>query len=493
MPPCDTSPVILWFREDLRLDDHPGVAAALACGRPILPLYIWDDSLATRPLGAASRWWLKRSLEALSEDLRKIESRLILAQGDPAIILGYIANKYNVKTIFCSTNFDPVTEDRDVHIRQHVLGQHIDLKIFNSTLLAPANSLKTKSNKSYRVFTPFGQAMIDRGFVPVDKLPTHSAKSWPKTPHWPESLVLGELPLGDTKTRSGADWAAGFNIFTPGERGARQALDRFIAHGLHDYAEGRDRPDRRATSGLSPHLRFGEISPRRLLHDIEDAARQDRRLAEGAARFRMELLWREFCYGLLAQQPRLHNVNFRSDFNDFPWRDDETGFHAWTRGETGYPLVDAGMRQLWQTGWMHNRVRMVAASFLVKHLLIDWRRGEQWFWDCLVDADPANNPANWQWVAGCGADAAPYFRIFNPTAQAGKFDPDSAYRAEFIPEFSPAAKRKAQADLFDKASGTRINAVYPAPIVDHDFARKRALAAFQDMRSRREHDHDDAD
>ena len=491
MTHSDASPVILWFRDDLRLGDHPGVAAALACGRPILPLYIWDDSLATRPLGAASRWWLQRSLEALDEDLRKLGSRLIIAQGHATIVLGHIASKYNVKTIFCSANYDPRTQESDTHTLRHLGDQHIELKISNATLLAPANSLKTQSNQPYRVFTPFGRAMIDRGFAAVDKMPANTGKIWPKPAHWPDSLAIEDLLLGDTKTRSGADWATGFDVFTPGERGARQALDRFIAHGLHDYAEGRDRPDRPVTSGLSPHLRFGEISPQRILHDVEDAIRHDRRLAEGAAKFRMEVLWREFCYGLLAQQPRLHTVNFRSDFNDFPWLDDENGFRAWTRGETGYPLVDAGMRQLWQTGWMHNRVRMVVASFLVKHLLIDWRRGEQWFWDCLVDADPASNPANWQWVAGCGADAAPYFRIFNPTTQAEKFDPDGAYRAEFIPEFSPTGARKAQGDLFDKPVGTRANAAYPAPIVDHDFARKRALAALQDMRSQGEGDHDE--
>jgi deoxyribodipyrimidine photo-lyase len=234
-----------------------------------------------------------------------------------------------------------------------------------------------------------------------------------------------------------------------------------------------------------------------VLHEIEHAAAHDHRLAEGAAKFRTELLWREFCYGLLAIQPRLNTVNFRSDFNDFPWKKDEKNFRAWTRGETGYPLVDAGMRQLWQTGFMHNRVRMVVASFLVKHLLIDWRRGEQWFWDCLVDADPANNPASWQWVAGCGADAAPYFRIFNPTSQAEKFDPDGGYRAQFVPGFTLApakGRERMQHDLFDKTESPRANAAYPAPIVDHDMARKRALAAFQDMRSHKEEpDHDDSD
>ncbi len=493
-----SDPVILWFRNDLRLDDHAGAAAALASGRPILPLYIWDVSLFTRPPGAAGRWWLRQSLQALDEDLRKRQSRLIVAQGHSAIVLGDISRKYKVKTIYCGDIFEPLVKVLDSEVRHHLNDQHIELKNANTTLLAEPNALKTKSGRPFQVFTPFGRAMVDSGLAYVDKLPANPEVTWSVPSTWPDSLSIKDLPL-DSRTRSGLDWAAGFAIFTPGENGAKRALERFIAHGLHDYADGRDRPDLDATSGLSPHLRFGEISPRRVLHDVDDAARLDPRLRPGAAKFRTEMLWREFCYGLLAQQSQLHEVNFRHDFNDFPWREDQAGFRAWTRGETGYPLVDAGMRQLWRTGWMHNRVRMVAASFLVKHLLIDWRRGEQWFWDCLVDADSANNPANWQWVAGCGADAAPYFRIFNPLTQAEKFDPDGAYRTRFISGYTLAAGQKPQADIFDhagkhlQAGKDWANATYAKPIVDHDFARRRALAAFQTMRAARDDEDDHAD
>ena len=488
------APVILWFRNDLRLNDHPGVAAALSTGRPILPLYIWDDSLSARPLGAAARWWLKRSLDALDESLRQRGSRLIIVKGHPGITLVHISRKYDAKTVIYSRNFELLGEDTEADVRHHLRNQHIEARITNATLLSIPNSLKTKTNSPYRVFTPFSRALVDSGAASVDKLPANTHKAWPAPDAWPDSLSSKDLPL-ETRTPSGHDWATGFAVFTPGERGAHQALDNFIAHGLHAYADGRDRPDQAGTSHLSPHLRFGEIGPQRVLHDIEAAARHDHRLREGAAKFRTELLWREFCYGLLAQQPRLHTVNFRRDFDDFPWLEDDKGFRAWTRGETGYPLVDAGMRQLWRTGWMHNRVRMVVASFLVKHLLVDWRRGEQWFWDCLVDADPANNPANWQWVAGCGADAAPYFRIFNPTTQADKFDPRGEYRARFIPGFTVPAKsaRKPAPDLFDQAGKDSVNATYPGPIVDHDFARRRALAAFQSMRAERDDDHDDTD
>ncbi len=338
--------------------------------------------------------------------------------------------------------------------------------------------------------------MVDAGFAAVDKLPAHSTRAWPRPAYWPKSLKIKDLQLSDTRTRSGHDWAAGFDVFTPGEHAAQTALRHFIDHGLADYANGRDRPDLDATSRLSPHLRFGEISPQRVLHDVDTAARRDPRLQAGADKFRNELIWRDFSYNLLHQQPRLDHVNFRREFDDFPWRDDDKGFRAWTRGETGFPLVDAGMRQLWQTGWMHNRVRMVAASFLVKHLLIDWRRGEQWFWDCLVDADPANNTAQWQWVAGSGADAAPFFRIFNPITQAEKFDPDGAYRTKFIPGYThptgKTAHRRNQDDLFDSAGKGVENTTYPqSPIVAHDMARQRALDAFKDMRNHRSDDHDD--
>ncbi|EGF90588.1 deoxyribodipyrimidine photo-lyase [Asticcacaulis biprosthecium C19] len=270
---------------------------------------------------------------------------------------------------------------------------------------------------------------------------------------------MEDLALTPQKTSSGKNWAEGFSIFKPGEAGARGALRRFLASGLADYEDGRDRPDKDLTSYLSPHLRFGEISPRRILTELDKVVRSTPRLVAPAEKFRKELVWREFNYNILDLQPELHTRNFRDDFSTFPWQSSDKDFRAWARGETGYPLVDAGMKQLWQTGFMHNRVRMVCASFLVKHLLIDWRRGEQWFWDCLLDADPASNPGNWQWVAGCGADAAPYFRVFNPITQADKFDPDDIYRRKF-----------------DKPRGT---VPYPRPIVDHAFARERALDAYR--------------
>ncbi len=352
----------------------------------------------------------------------------------------------------------------------------IRLKRYNATLLTPPNLVKTGEGKPFRVFTPFLKAMLASGFCDIPSLSSASAVPWPCPDIWPQSLRLEDLGLNDTVTASGIDWAAGFDRFTPGERGARRALRLFLHDHLATYAGDRDRPDKDETSHLSPHLAFGEISPQRILHELGRAVAGDHRLAESAAKFRAELIWREFAYGLLDQQPRLHEVNFRDDFDHFPWRDDERGFRAWRRGETGYDLVDAGMKELWRTGYMHNRVRMVCASFLTKHLLIDWRRGEQWFWDCLLDADPASNPVNWQWVAGCGADAAPYFRIFNPMSQADKFDPDGLYRTRYLPDFQANIHSRTSGDLFDLPADSRNR---PQPIIDHAPARERALEAYK--------------
>ncbi|ESQ89584.1 hypothetical protein ABAC460_11990 [Asticcacaulis sp. AC460] len=381
-----------------------------------------------------------------------------------------LCRKTSAKTVICSKTFEPVSEESDRELATALADLDVELQCHNTGFLTEPGDIRTKENNPYRVYTPFFKAVDASGALNVDSIPTLSTHDWPALVHWPPSLAIDDLNLKPKKTLSGKDWSEGFSIFKPGEPGARGALRRFLAHGLADYEDGRDRPDKDLTSYLSPHLRFGEISPHRILIELDKAARDHLRLAAPAEKFRKELVWREFNYNILHLQPRLDAHNFRDDFNGFPWRDSDKDFRAWTRGETGYPLVDAGMKQLWQTGFMHNRVRMVCASFLVKHLLIDWRRGEQWFWDCLVDADPANNPGNWQWVAGCGADAAPYFRIFNPTTQADKFDPDGLYRRRF-----------------DKSAE---EGSHHAPIVDHAFARDRALDAYR-RRDRPERDKDD--
>lgn len=460
------APVLLWFRTDLRLKDHPGVAEALSSGRPIIPLYIHDEALFSRPLGAASRWWLHRSLKVLDEALRRLGSRLIIRSGNSRQILGYISQYMQVKTVICSNTFDPQCEEFDKYLDS---GPYVDFQQCNSTLIVPPGMVTTKTGTPFRVFTAFYRAAVDAGlFQPHDpgSLP---GGAWRSPTDWPESKTIDDLGLDNTQTRSGKDWATGFDRFTPGEAGALEALGRFMEDNLAGYANDRDRPDLDATSHLSAHLRFGEISPHRILFELEKAVGNNRALAAPAEKFRAELAWREFSYGLLRQVPDIHQTNVRREFDAFPWGNDDDGFRAWRRGETGYDLVDAGMRELWRTGYMHNRVRMVCASFLTKHLLIDWRRGEQWFRDCLVDADPANNPVSWQWVAGCGADASPYFRIFNPITQAEKFDPAGRYRARWL------------------GAGNR-----PNPIIDHGFARNRALEAYATLRNK-DGRHDDSD
>ena len=471
---ADAAPVLLWFRYDLRLGDHDGVAEALASGGDILPVYILDEKAGTRPLGAASRWWLDRSLRALDKALRHKGSRLIVRQGASHPALHKLIQETGARTVICSRSFDPAMEDADDALEKALKPEGVTLSRHNTTLMAPPGLIRTGDGGFFKVFTPYFKALLASGLGDAHDMPGAPKGHWPAPRDWPDSVALDDLKLGGTRTASGKDWAAGFDRFTPGEAGALAALEDFIDTHLAHYATERDRPDKDATSHLSPHLRFGEISPRRILSAL-DAAKTSHN-APSVEKFRSELAWREFSYGLLTQQPRLDKINFRRDFDGFPWRDDDKGFRAWCRGETGYPLVDAGMRELWRTGYMHNRVRMVCASFLIKHLLIDWRRGERWFWDCLVDADPANNTASWQWVAGCGADAAPYFRIFNPMTQAEKFDPQGRYRKLYnVPDTQNIHSKKG-GDLFDMADETH---GYPQPIVDHALARERALEAYK--------------
>ncbi len=404
---------------------------------------------------------------------------MIIRQGNSQAALSGIVEEIKAKTVSCSHTFDLKIEDFDQFLANHLEARYVDFHRHNATLLTPPNWVRTSSGTPFRVFTPFYKSLRGQGIFAPHEPAGPPSGDWPAPKHWPKSLTVADLGLSNTRTPSGRDWAAGFDRFAPGEHGARKALRRFIDNHFATYVDDRDRPDKDATSHLSPHLRFGEISPQRVLYEITKAIEDDPRLAAGAAKFQSELAWREFSYGLLDQQPQLDHVNFRQNFGRIPWRNDDKGFRTWRRGETGYPLVDAGMRELWQTGYMHNRVRMVCASFLVKHLLIDWRRGEQWFWDCLLDADPANNPANWQWVAGCGADAAPYFRIFNPISQADKFDPAGLYRARYVQAYQPANHSRKQRDLFESESESPSPQSYPQPIVDHAFARQRALDAYQ--------------
>jgi deoxyribodipyrimidine photo-lyase len=468
-------PTIVWFRRDLRVADNPALARAAECRSPVVALYIRDESLASAP-GAASRWWLHRALQALAESLRMRGIALVLRRGASAAVLDQVIAESGASAVLWNRCYEPDAIARDRDIKTGLERRGIEAQSFNGLLLFEPWTIQTREGGAFRVFAAFARACRAAHAPPMavaapEKMRAHAPPL--------KTECLESWDLRPTKP----DWAGGLRAsWSPGEPGAAQRWNRFRSEALMEYATSRDRPDLHATSRLSPHLHFGEISPRLLWHGA--MATGD---GPGVQKFLDELLWREFAHHLLFHAPELVLRPLREAFERFPWRDDEAGFVAWTRGRTGYPIVDAGMRELWHCGWMHNRVRMIAASFLVKHLLIDWRRGAEWFRDTLVDADLANNSASWQWVAGCGADAAPYFRIFNPMLQGARFDPAGAYVRRFVPElarlpddFIHAPWTAPSAVL--KPAGIELGRDYPRPIIDHAAARKRALAAFATLR-----------
>ncbi|MGZ9098895.1 MAG: cryptochrome/photolyase family protein [Brevundimonas sp.] len=470
---ADDRPVILWFRQDLRLADNPALAHAVETGRPVLPVYILDPGAAAAPMGAASLWWLDKSLRALDAALQARGSRLILRRGDSEAELRRLIDETGADTVFLNRRFEPDAFARDADIAHALQVDGIACKGWNGTLLARPGAVLNGSGQPYRVFTPFLKALLAAAAPP----PPAAAPARIATPSVPASDAIKAWGLHPTRP----DWSRGFD-WTPGEAGADTALSTFLARGLKTYSVGRDIPAEPATSRLSPHLHFGEISPWRAVEAARAAAAAGRVPPAEAEKFVAEIGWREFSAHLLHAFPQMTDTAFRPEYDAMPWRDDPAGLDAWTRGRTGYPVVDAGMRELWTTGYMHNRVRMIVASFLVKHLLIDWRAGEAWFRDTLVDADLASNVQNWQWVAGSGADASPYFRIFNPVTQGRKFDADGRYVRRWVPELRAVPDRWLHAPWTAppevlRDARVRLGADYPRPIVDHDLARKRALDA----------------
>ena len=439
---------------------------------PVLPVFILDDETPGQwKAGGASRWWLHHSLEALAADLRKLGSDLILRRGPAAKVITSLLKETGATAIFWNRQYEPWAIGRDTRIKDSLKTAGIRAESFNASLLREPWEMKTGAGGPYRVFTPFWRAAREQ-LGSVD--PVARPKAIPAPAAWPASDKLASWKLLPTRP----DWSTGFTPhWTPGEHGARKRLDTFLAGALSGYATQRDRPDIEATSRLSPHLHFGEIGPRQVWK-AAIAAAQSRGQETNTDKFLAELGWREFSYHLLYHFPHLPERYYKESFDAFPWDDSETNFRKWCRGQTGYPIVDAGMRELWTTGFMHNRVRMVTASFLIKHLLIPWQKGEAWFWDTLVDADLASNAASWQWVAGSGADAAPYFRIFNPVMQGEKFDPDGAYVRKWVPELA-ACNPKFIHRPWDAPDFTRLR--YPAPMVDHATARDRALKAFKTL------------
>jgi len=467
---------IVWFRRDLRISDHPALHSALATGWPVLPVFIGSPEEPFTP-GAASRWWLQASLRRLDESLRAKGSRLIVRRGPAAKALADLAHECGARQVFCHRVDEPAALRAERRVEEELRAHGIALEKSPGNLLFEPGTLRTSAGGAFQVFTPFWRALWNRrGEL---RQPLAPPRAIPSPATWPVSLDIRELELEPK-----IDWAAGLRAaWTPGEDTARRQLRAFTRSALPAYDADRDRTDRDGTSRLSPHLHFGEISAVQAWHAALGQP--------GAEAWLRQLAWREFAYHLLAERPQSLTEPLNAQFRDFPWRRNRNRLTAWQKGQTGYPMVDAGMRQLWATGWMHNRARLIVASFLVKHLLLPWQDGAAWFLETLVDADLANNNTmGWQWVAGCGADAAPYFRVFNPVLQGEKFDPNGSYVRRWVPELAKLPAQwihqpwNAPPQLLAEAS-VRLGETYPRPLVDHAQARQAALAAYEEMKRAR--------
>ncbi len=476
------SAALFWFRQDLRLFDNPGLKAAASARKPLVLLYLRD---ATTPdderTGAASDWWLHHSLKALSRDIALRGSRLVLRSGKPLDVLMHIVHEQGVDELHVNQVYEPAARVRDDELFAALGRCGVRVHRHLGSVLFEPGTILNKAGGPYRVFTPFYEA----GCLAREST-IAPARPAPRVLRRPPRIRSEKLPDWSLTPRR-PDWARGFrDVWRPGEAGGRKALRRFVSARARWYADSRDRPDWDGTSRLSAHLHFGELAPWMVWHKLRNALP-----GEDGAPFLRQLGWREFSYHLMWHFPDMVRRNLRPAFDGFPWRRDAADLRAWQCGLTGYPIVDAGMRQLWRTGWMHNRVRMVAASFLVKDLAIHWREGERWFRDTLVDADLANNTAGWQWVAGSGHDAAPFYRIFNPVRQGERFDPEGQYVRSWVPELAGLETRYLHAPWQAppealSAAGVRLGRDYPRPIVDHGAAAEAALAAYRGLRARRD-------
>ncbi len=457
-----------WLRRDLRLDDNPALAAACARG-PVVPVFVWCPREEGRwAPGAASRVWLHHALAALHAALRRHGLRLVVRHGPTLETLAALAAECDASAVYWNRLYDPASTARDTQVKGALRERGLEARSFNGALLNEPWAVASSQGRPFRVFTPFHRHCLSLG-PPRSPAPAPGNLPAPRT--WPAGDTLDALALLPR-----IDWAVGIReAWTPGEAGAQRELAVFVDGAAAHYATGRDLPATDGVSRLSPHLHFGEISPHRVWHAVSNEA------------FTRQLYWREFAHHLLFHFPHTPDEPLYPRYKAFPWREDGPALGAWQRGRTGYPLVDAGMRELWHTGWMHNRVRMNVASFLVKHLLLDWRAGARWFWDTLVDADLASNTMGWQWAAGCGADAAPYFRIFNPVRQGGRFDPGGRYVRRWLPELARLPPEHVHAPWAAptavlEAAGVRLGHDYPWPVVEHAAARRRALAALETLR-----------
>ena len=473
------SAVIVWFRRDLRLEDNPAWKRAVESGRPVIPVYILDDEEGGDwSLGSASRWWLHYALEDLQGRMEALGSRLILRRGRSGESLQEVITDSGATAVYWNRCYEPWRVREDGRVKAVLQDRGLEAWSGNSTLLREPWEVATQQGSAFKVYTPFAKACARVADKPPLAVPVRK----PALPdEWPAGLHLGDLQLLPR-----IRWDNGLEaVWQPTRRGALKRLDGFLGEAVGDYKQQRDFPGVEGTSRLSPYLHWGQIGPREVVARLSQLPD-----SPGKETYYRELIWREFAYHVLYHFPDTPVVPLQPAFKDFPWEENAALLRAWQRGLTGYPIVDAGMRELWQTGWMHNRVRMIVASLLVKHLLHSWIEGARWFWDTLVDADLASNTLGWQWAGGCGADAAPYFRIFNPILQGKKFDPDGTYIRTYVPELKdvPDAMLHCPWELSPAEQlhcNCRIGTDYPEPVIDHAKGRDRALQALEAMKAAR--------
>ena len=479
------SPILYWFRRDLRLQDNPALQKAWERGGPIIPVYIHDEGgEGNWKTGGASRWWLHHSLVSLQQSLAKLNSRLIVRAGASGEVLESLCAETGAKAVYWNRRYEPSIIGRDKLIKQGLRDLGIEGKSANGSLLFEPHTIENKQGRPFQVFTPYWRHCLAKDVS--ENTPSQINKLL-HPDEWPKSSRIEDLELLPS-----INWTDGFaESWEPGEGGALKSLKLFVKSAVDQYESNRNLPDIAGTSRLSPYLHFGEVSPRQIWDTLHkrSAATGVFPSSKGEQVYLSEIGWREFAHHLLYHYPKTPHSPLREDYERFPWASDPGGtkLQAWQRGLTGYPIVDAGMRELWHTGWMHNRVRMIVASFLVKHLRLTWTLGAEWFWDTLVDADLASNTLGWQWTAGCGADAAPFFRIFAPVKQGEKFDKNGDYVRKWIPELAKLGSKymhrpwEAPPEVL-QAAGITLGDQYPKPIVDHAMARNEALAAWKQLR-----------
>jgi deoxyribodipyrimidine photo-lyase len=475
-------PVLIWFRKDLRLQDNPALAAAVEQELPVLPVYVHTpEEEGDWAPGGAARWWLHHALTSLQEALEEHGLQLVIRRGPALETLRTLAEESDARAVFWNRRYEPAVIARDTVVKEALREDGLEARSFNAGLLFEPHEVRNRSGDPFRVFTPFWKHLRT---LPVKPPVSVDTKRLVAAETVPESL-----PLEDLELLPSIDWDAEFpEHWQPDLDGARAALEGFLQDGIGGYPKRRDRPAVDGTSRLSPFLQCGQLGPRQVWQAVHESGAAEN---SDGFKFLSEIAWREFAYHLLFHYPETPTQPLHDAYRHFPWEPDKELLRAWQRGRTGYPIVDAGMRQLWRSGWMHNRVRMIVASLLVKHLLQPWQEGARWFWETLVDADLASNTMGWQWSAGCGADAAPYFRIFNPILQGEKFDPDGAYVRRWVPELERVPKKfihqpwEAPSAVLREA-GVTLGEDYPKPVIAHKAGRQRALDALAENKRRNE-------